>query len=58
MAQPDAEQLATVLEQIADHSSDSDIRQHVRQVVQALRGDGLIFLDGPPQQALRDAGKS
>lgn len=51
---PDAAQLATVLDQIADHSPDSDIRGHIRQVAQALRGDGLIFLNGPPQAATRE----
>jgi len=45
----DAGQLATVLEQIADYSSDDNIRAHVREVARALRGDGLIFLNGPPQ---------
>ena len=51
-AQPNADQLATVLEQIADHSSDGDIRAHVRQVAEALRGSGLIILNGPPQHRL------
>jgi|HubBroStandDraft_6_1064221.scaffolds.fasta_scaffold00062_34 hypothetical protein len=44
-----AQQLAAVLEQIYTYSSDDDIRDHVRQVVKALRGNGLIFLSGPPQ---------
>lgn len=46
----DAEQAAAVLEQIAGHSSDSDIRGHVRQVIAALRGSGAIFLNArtPP----------
>jgi hypothetical protein len=47
-----AEQLATVLAQIVDHSSDDAIRGHVRQVVAALRGDGLIILNGPPQETI------
>lgn len=48
-----AEQLATVLSQIADYSADSDIRQHIRQVAEALRGNGFIILNGPPQEAMR-----
>jgi len=56
MSDVNVEQLATILEQIADHSADGDIRDHVRQVVIALRGNGLIFMNGPPQQALRDSG--
>jgi hypothetical protein len=55
MEQLDAEELATVLDQIAGHSSDADIRGHVRQVIDALRGDGVIILNGPPQQASRGA---
>jgi hypothetical protein len=54
--QPNAEQLATVLEQITDYSSDGDIRAHVRQVARALRGDGLVILNGPPQERLRSGG--
>jgi hypothetical protein len=52
-ATADAGQLATVLEQIADHSSDDDIRSHVRKVARALRGNGLIILNGPPQETMR-----
>jgi hypothetical protein len=52
MAEVNADQLATVLEQIADYSSDGNIRDHVRQVAEALRGDGLIILNGPPQHPL------
>jgi hypothetical protein len=50
--QANAGELATVLEQIADYSSDGDIRAHVRQVIEALRGNGLIILNGPPQHTL------
>ena len=50
----DREQLATVLEQIAEHSSADDIRAHIRQVSMALRGNGLIFVNGPAQQKMRD----
>ena len=49
----DASQLAAVLEQIAEHSADEDIRGHVRQVAEALRGSGLIIMDGPPQREMR-----
>lgn len=52
LARTDAEQTATVLEQISDRSSDEDIRGHVRQVAAALRGNGLVILNGPPQQRL------
>jgi hypothetical protein len=45
--------LAAVLEQIYTYSSDDDIREHVRQVVKALRGGGMIFVNGPPQEAMR-----
>jgi hypothetical protein len=50
-----AGQLAAVLEQIADHSSDAAIRGHVRDVARALRGNGLIILHGPPQEELQAA---
>jgi hypothetical protein len=53
----DPEQAAIVLEQIVDYSSDADIREHVRQVVTALRSTGFIVVDGPPQQAMREAAR-
>ena len=47
------EQLAAVLEQIASYSSPADIRAHVLKVAEALRGSGLVILNGPPQEAMR-----
>lgn len=57
MSEPEVnrEQLVTVLEQIADYSSPDDIRDHVREVVKALRSTGMIFLNGLPQQKMRES---
>jgi len=48
---PEREQLATVLDRIAEHSADADIRQHISQVTASLRGDGLVIVSGPPSVA-------
>lgn len=48
--QVNRDQLAEVLEQIADNSSEDDIREHIRQVVDSLRSTGVIFVKGPAQQ--------
>ena len=54
MISPDA--LATVLDQLADHSPPEDIAGHLREVVQALRGNGMVLVDGPPQRQHLPAG--
>jgi hypothetical protein len=55
VAEPDREQIAIVLDRIAEHSSDGDIREHVRQVSLALRGNGVIFVNGPDSQGEQQA---
>ena len=49
MSELDPEQTAAVLEQIADYSADENIREDIRKVIRTLRGNGLIFMNGPPQ---------
>jgi hypothetical protein len=50
MISPDA--LATVLSQLADHSPPEDIAGHLREVVTALRGNGMVIPAGPQRQNL------
>ena len=47
--QVNRDQLAEVLEQIANYSRPDEIRDHVRQVITSLRGTGVIFINGPAQ---------
>jgi hypothetical protein len=44
----DSEQLAIVLDRIAEHSSDASIREHIRLVATQLRGSGFIIVNLPP----------
>lgn len=47
MTDINAEQLVEVLNRIIGHSSPVALRDHLRQVVNALNGTGLIFINGP-----------
>ena len=53
MSEADPEQLAAVLEQIAEYSRSDQIRDDIREVVAALRGTGFIVVNGPPQEEMR-----
>lgn len=44
------EALAEVLGQIADHSPPESIAGHLRKVADALRSDGMVLMNGPPQR--------
>jgi hypothetical protein len=50
MTEINREQLATVLEQIADCSTADDIRAHLHIVIAAIRGNGLTITNGPSEK--------
>jgi hypothetical protein len=48
MRELNLENLITVLTGIVERSSDDRIRDDLRQVVAALQGTGVIFINPPP----------